>query len=334
MFTVYPLPRMEYRSLRDLREARKVALFTSAPAWDALGGSLDLPVLWRAEPVDATEELFLAYARELPDETEVIYAVGGGLPFDAAKFVASRRQLPLVGVPSALSTDAPWTPVSGVRRDGCVFYLHTGAPEKLYIDWEIISAAPPHVRATGFAEMAAIAIGLWDWRLAEERGLNPQVQRYVSYAAGVMGTMMQESLSIAARVGKGEIEALTQLLEMLALQVQLCSGLGHSRSQEGSEHYYAYSVENLTGNGLPHADLIGPGIVGMAAAQGQDPGPLREALRAVGVRLDRVSAENSITTLKGFSAYSKRHGLAYGIAHEFTSAHIQAFMNAVYIETP
>lgn len=330
MFTVFPLPKMEYCSLGEVREDRRVALFTSPPAWDALAGTLDLPVIWRSEPTDATEELFLAYAGEIPEETEVIYAVGGGLPFDAAKLVAFRRRLPLIGVPTAISTDAPWTPASGIRRDGCVFYLPTGAPDVLYIDWEIVTAAPPHVRATGFAEMTAIAIGLWDWRLAEKRGKNPHAQRYVAYAAGVMETMMRESLAIAERIGKGEVEALTRLLEMLALQVQLCSGLGHSRSQEGSEHYYAYSVENLTGHGLPHADLIGPGIVGMAAAQGQDPEPLREALQSVGVRLDRVSEQHSLTTLACLSEYSERHGLAYGIAHEFTPAHIETFMNAVY----
>jgi len=321
---------MEYVSLSQVFESRRTALFTAPPAWSALGNSLSLPIIWRADPSDATEEMFSMFAEQLPVETEVIYAVGGGLPFDAAKFAANLRNLPLVGVPTAISTDAPLTPASGVRRDGSVFYIPTGAPNLLYIDWDVISAAPPHVRATGFAEMMAIAIGLWDWRLADRRGKNPSLHTFAPYAAGVMEVMMRESIALASRIGQGEIEAMTRLLEMLALQVQLCSGLGHSRSQEGSEHYFAYSVENLTGHGLPHADLIGPGIVGMAAAQGQDPEQFREALAAVGVRLDQISAADSLLTLDGLSEFSTRHGLAYGIAHELTQEQIESFMQAVY----
>jgi glycerol-1-phosphate dehydrogenase [NAD(P)+] len=327
--TIYPLPRIEYQALEHVRERRPAALFTSGPAWEAVGGVLELPIVWRTDPGEAAEATFEALAADIPEETEVIYAVGGGLPFDAAKLAALRRGLPLVGVPTALSTDAPLTPASGVRRDGCVFYIPTGAPDLLYIDWDLIASAPPFVRASGFAEMMAITVGLWDWRFAETAGMNPADQRHLRYCDEVMRALHEESLRIARAAGEGEVMALQRLLEGLALQVQLCSGVGHSRAQEGSEHYFAYAVENLTGHGLPHSDLIGPGIVGMAAAQGQDPAPLREALLAAGVRLDQISADHALAALRELPAYSTRHGLPYGIAHAMTPERIDTAMRAM-----
>lgn len=330
MQTVFPLPRMRVSSVADVRESRSVALFTSGPAWDALGGALKLNEIWRAEPSDATETVFAELTAGIPEDAQVIYAVGGGLPFDAAKFAAHARGLPLVGVPTALSTDAPLTPASGIRRDGCVTYLPTGAPQELIVDWEVIAAAPAHLRATGFAEMLAITIGSWDWAFAERAGRNPAGQQYLRWAAETMAAMHRESLSIAAQVGAGEIEALKALFDMLALQVQLCSQIGHSRPQEGSEHYFAYSVENLTGHGLPHADLIGPGIVAMAAVQGQDHETLRAALLAAGIRLDRIPQAMGLETFNGLADYSTHHRLAYGIAHSLGEAEIETAMRAIW----
>lgn len=327
--TIFPLPRIELVSLDRVHEPRKAAVFTSAPSWEAVAGALSLPIVWRADPSEALEATFEALAADIPDEAEVIYAVGGGLPFDAAKIAAMRRGLPLIGIPTALSTDAPFTPASGIRRDGCVFYLPTGAPELVLIDWDLVAAAPSFVRATGFAEMMAITIGLWDWRFAEEAGKNPPEHRLLRYCEETMRALHEESLRIAPAVGKGEIGAMQRLLEVLMLQVQLCSGVGHSRAQEGSEHYFAYAVENLTGHGLPHADLIGPGIIGMAAAQGQDPVPLREALLATGVRLDQIEPEQTLATLRDLSGYATRHGLPYGIAHAMTPERMERALRAM-----
>jgi glycerol-1-phosphate dehydrogenase [NAD(P)+] len=323
------LPRIEYVALRDVRDDRRVGVFTSGPAWDALGGSLDLNVISRFEPPDATEQAFIDAADQIPAGAQAIYAVGGGLAFDSAKFAAHRRSLPLFGVPTAISTDAPLTPFSGIRRAGGVSYVSTPAPDLLYVDWDVISAAPLHIRATGVAEMVSIVTALWDWRFAEERGQNPPDQRVVAYAAALMATMAGDSLKLAARLGRGEVDALRQLLELLAVQVQVCSFLGHSRPQEGSEHYFAYSVENLTGPGLPHVDLLGPGILAMAAAQGQDPAPLREAMLAAGTRLDRISADHVRDTLATLPTYSMEHDLVYGVAHALTPDQIAAAFGAV-----
>ncbi len=276
---IHPLPTVHYTPLARWQEQRPAALVYSAAALRAArDASLRLPLAWQGEVTEATE----AHWRQLGTDLrgEVIYAVGGGLAMDAGKYLAQEHGLPLIGVPTAISVDAPWTWAAGVRRDGCVRYLETGPPQLLLLDFELLAAAPPQLRAAGICDVLSIATGLWDWRFAEREGRNSANERYVTYAAGAAEAILQGALACAAAAGRGAAAGLRQLCDCLALEVQLCNQLGHSRPEEGSEHYFAYAVENMMGKGLPHGDLVGPGIVLLAGLQGQDTAPLRDALRA------------------------------------------------------
>jgi glycerol-1-phosphate dehydrogenase [NAD(P)+] len=327
---IYPLPRIEMLSVADIREERPVALVTSGPAWEALDGALRLPQVWRAEPSDASLATFEEIAREIPDEARVIYAVGGGLAMDAAKLAAQRRGLPLVGVPTALSADAPLTPASGIRQDGCVVYLETAPPELLYVDWDLLARAPSWMRAAGICDLLSIASGVWDWRFAEERGRNTPDEAWMPYAAALARAILDEGLGCAASAGRGEVSGLRRLLELLALEVQLCNLIGHSRPEEGSEHYFAYAVEQWLGPGLPHGDLVGPGILAIAAAQGQDIAPLRRALLDAGVRLGRIPRDAAEQTLRGLPDYVQRHHLPFGVGHVLDQDRVAAALRSLW----
>ena len=138
---------------------------------------------------------------------------------------------------------------------------------------------------------------------------------YVAYADQVAAGILQGALDCAEAAGRGDRDGLKQLLDCLALEVQLCNQLGHSRPEEGSEHYFAYAVENELGEGVPHVTLVGPGIVLMAERQGPDVAPLRRALEACHVPLDRIPTAAVEATMRTLPHYVRRHGLPFGIAH-------------------
>ncbi len=327
--TIYPLPLMRELALSSVRETRPVALYTSGPAWEVVGPLLQLPEVWRAVPDEATEASFVEHARSIPSEAQVIYAVGGGLAVDAAKIAMRDRGLSLVCVPTALSVDAFLTPASGIRRDGCVFYLETGAPNMVILDYEVLAAAPSWVRAAGLGDVLSIATGLWDWEFAQREDHQAPGQEYQAWAAGIARHLLDEAIVIAEGAGRGDHAALARLLDLLALEVQLCNHIGHSRPEEGSEHIFAYSVENLTGHGLPHGDLVGPGIVGIAAAQGLDVAPLRHALEAGGARLHTIESSHVEQTISHLSEYAERHRLPFGIAHAMTADRQERALTAI-----
>ncbi len=313
---IWPIPTIEFISYSEWEESRPVALVTSQPAWEAVGERLRLPICWRAEPQRAQVDHWDALAVGL--RGDVVYAVGGGLVADAGKHLAARHNLSLVCLPTALSVDAFLTWASGVRENGCVRYSQTKPPDRLVIEWAVIAAAPASIRAAGICDVLSIATGSWDWRFAEERGMNPPGMEYLPWAEQVATGILQGALDCAEAAGRGDPAGLKQLLDCLALEVQLCNQLGHSRPEEGSEHYFAYAVESEVGPGQPHGALVGPGLLLMAERQGQEVTPLRRALEACHVPIDHLPASVIESTLRELGEYVRRHRLSYGIAHELS----------------
>ena len=145
-------------------------------------------------------------------------------------------------------------------------------------------------------------------------------------AEGVTGSI---SKFYADAAGAGDEGGLRRLIDCLALEVQLCNLIGHSRPEEGSEHYFAYAAESILGHGLPHGDLVGPGILVMAALQGQDTRSLRRALVACHTPLDTIPAEVIERTLRGLPHYCRAHDLPHGIAHDITDDMVSSAMSAL-----
>ncbi len=65
---------------------------------------------------------------------------------------------------------------------------------------------------------------------------------------------------------------------------------------------------------MRHGHLVGPGIVLLAALQGQGAGPPARALKGCAVPLDDAPPATIRRTLLELPAYSSRHGLPYGLA--------------------
>jgi glycerol-1-phosphate dehydrogenase [NAD(P)+] len=312
MRKIWNLPRVDYVRLHEHREARPVALVYSLEAWAVVEPRLRLDVASHLPVREATLAAWASLAEQA--EGAVVYAVGGGLAADAGKLVAARRGLPLWMIPTAISVDAPFTWASGYREGGAVRYLETTVAERLLVDLDVIAGAPERIRAAGITDVLSIATGAWDWQFAHERDRNPSGMSFQPWAHRIALEILELALDAATGAGRGAPEALRALLDALALEVQLCNQLGHSRPEEGSEHYFAYAVENHLGKGLPHGDLVGPGIVLAAALQGQPVDRLIGALRACHVPLDRIAPETVRATLLELPAYCARHDYPFGIA--------------------
>ena len=325
MKKIWNLPIVEFMPFQEIQETRSIVLVTSGPAWQAVSNRLKhLPIQEQVEPIEATTVHWDLLLTQLDDELtntqpRVVYAVGGGLVADAAKYMAIKLDLPLICLPTALSVDAFITSASGIRRDGCVYYIETKVPETLIIDLDVIAEAPAHVRSAGICDVLSIYTGLWDWKFAQERDQNPPEMTYIPWIAQAAQSILQGALDCAQAAGRGDHDGLKQLLDCLALEVQLCNQIGHSRPEEGSEHYFAYLVENYTGHGLPHGDLVGPGILIISAKQGQSTESVRKALEACQIPLDNIPPAIVEKTLAQLAPYSIKHKLPYGIAHELPS---------------
>jgi glycerol-1-phosphate dehydrogenase [NAD(P)+] len=311
------LPQTHLMPFSAVKEPRPALVVTSAPAWEAV--KEHLPGLNISAHVQVTQATTIAWdelaSRVTDQRPEIVYAVGGGLTADAGKYIARKLGLPLTVLPTALSVDAFITAASGIRRDGCVYYIETKVPENLILDLDIIAAAPVSIRAAGITDVMSIATGSWDWKFAHERGMNPPGMEFIPWVYDNAQSILRGVLDCAEAAGRGDKDGLKILYDCLAMEVQLCNQVGHARPEEGSEHYFAYCAENFTGHGWPHGDLVGPGILLMAHLQGQDVQKLASALRTCAIPLDRIPVEVTEQTLRDLPAYCRKHSLAYGLAH-------------------
>jgi glycerol-1-phosphate dehydrogenase [NAD(P)+] len=316
METIWNLPGIDFQPLHAIRESRPSAVLTGRRSWHAVNGQISLPVLVQAEPY-STDEVYLDnMAASLPDGVEVVYGVGGGQVADAAKYIAWKNGLPSVMVPTALSVDGFFTALVALRRSGSIEYVTTGPAERVIIDWDIVSAAPRYLRGTGIAEILSMTTGLLDWQFAEHAGQTTPDTRFQRWAATIAAGIAQQAYRIAADVGRGRVDALRNLLDLICMEVQLTNQLGHNRPQEGSEQYFAYAAEELLGDeGLPYADLVGPGILISATLHGQNTDAIRETLDSAGVRLDRLRETELVDTLLSMPEYLAKHDLPYSILH-------------------
>ena len=316
MKKIWNLPRVELASFGDIQETQPVLLVTSVPAWNAVKASLrGLNIVETITVKEATTEHWDPLLTMCKDQSSVVYAVGGGLTADAAKYFAVKLNIPLVVLPTALSVDAFITAASGIRRDGCVYYIETKPPEYLILDLDVIANAPATIRAAGITDVMSIATGSWDWKFAHEQGKNPAGMEFIPWVYDNAQSILNGVLDCAEAAGRGDRDGLKTLYDCLAMEVQLCNQIGHARPEEGSEHYFAYAVENEMGHGLPHGDLVGPGIKIMSRLQGQATGRYEAALKACNIPLDRIPQEIIERTLAELPAYCQKHGLAFGLAH-------------------
>ncbi len=318
MTTIWPLPTIEFRDLIHVEEARPVALLTGERSWAAVSPLVNLPLVVQAEPYRVETGYLDSLAGDLPPQVQVVYGIGGGMVADAAKYVGWKRGLPVVLVPTCLSQDGFLTALVAARGEGTVNYVTTGPAEKLIIDWEVVRAAPPNYRGAAIVELLTIVTGILDWKYAAERNRTTPETRFVPWAAGLMAGIAQQAFKIAAGVGRGNVESLRNLLDLLCMEVQLTNQMGHNRPQEGSEQYFAYAIEPRVAGGrhVPYADMVGPGILIAAALHGQDVNPIRATLESAGIRLNQLRTNDIVDTMKILPEYVRKHNLPYSILED------------------
>lgn len=321
------LPSIVRCAFTDINERRDAIVLTTEPAWSVVNGIAVNPK--QLIYVAGNTKAYIAALAEAC-EGEVVYGIGGGLAIDIAKYVASANGLPLVALPTILSTDAFLTDSTGVRENRCVRYLSAKAPDTVIIDMDILRNAPAAMRASGAADVLSIATAMWDWQEAEKMGENPPGQQSTPQTIDMGSTLLQTLLDNAREIGSGTPSGLKLLLDLLCMEVQLCHLCGHSRVEEGSEHYFVYAVENhLTstketrtesghGGGEPvlHGELVGLGILLMAALQSQPWVQYRHALECLQINYcpPAVSTDAIAETLINLSDYVAQHQLPYTIA--------------------
>lgn len=215
---------------------------------------------------------------------DALLAVGGGKAIDVAKYAGRQAGLPVVSVPTQLSTDGICSPISVLTDEsGHVESLSAQLPIAVVADIEMFASAPPRTTRAGLGDALANCTALVDWRLAASAG-REQVDDFAALLAQAAFEAVYGSDVGPLGHGKPEPDFLTRLLNALVLSGLAMEIAGSSRPCSGAEHLISHAIDRLLPGVAYHGEQVAFGALIAARLQGGDWRSLKRFLEAAGMR--------------------------------------------------
>lgn len=310
-----PFPLEERRATDVLGELGRMVVAVNDPPWSAIASDLPEPV-----SVVVAGDMELATLDHHADATaddgaEVVVGVGGGTALDTAKYLAWRRGLPLVQVPTITSVDAGFTDAVGVRDEGHVRYVGSIVPQVVLLDVDLVRSAPARLNRAGVGDVLSCHTALHDWRAAADAGHPPDWHEGAAALGRSLLAELEAALPDIAAVTPDGVRFLADAHRRIGAA---CTALGHSRFEEGSEHFVAYAHEHATGARHVHGELIAFAVVVVAHLQGNDPDRAQRIVRDAGIVAHPddlgIGRTGFVDTVVGLRAHARAQGLDIGVA--------------------
>ncbi|MBM3840995.1 MAG: iron-containing alcohol dehydrogenase family protein [Verrucomicrobia bacterium] len=238
---------------------------------------------------------------------DTVVGIGGGQAIDLAKYIAWKRGLRLVSVPTILSVDAFVTPAAGIRRGHRVEYVGQTSPDPLVIDYDLIRTAPPELNIAGVGDLLSIHTACFDWELAGRAGKSeyPFRAEDIAQARAILTDTMAKAGAIRACTDDG----LHAIVEGYMRVNTICLPAGHYRVEEGSEHYLFYELEERLERSFIHGWIVGLGIHLLSRLQENRHAEMVAFMDEVGLRyqpadmeIRRGDLEASLLNLRSYVA--------------------------------
>lgn len=266
--------------------------------------------------VAGMDEHVVSKSERSVEPVKAVLGVGGGAAMDMAKYVCWKRGIPLYLIPTIASVDAAVTSSVAVRVEGRVRYVGEVEPVVVGVDFPVVRGAPAHLNRAGVADILSIHTALWDWKRSSERGKDPYCEETAA-ASSAMLRRMEEGTADLQDVSEDGVKLLFDLYNE---NNDLCERWGNSRPEEGSEHFFAYNVEYVTGQDFVHGELVCLGVYVLSHIQNNRPEWVHDFISEVGVRYRlselNISTEAFRETLLTLKDFVEKEGLFYSVINE------------------
>ena len=301
---------------RDLAARHGPPLVITQPEpWASLEADLGI------EPaaVVMVEGLERAYLEDLVATLPAgpVLGIGGGSAMDAAKWLHWRRGVPLWQVPSLPSVNACFTHMVAVRDESGVHYSADAIPEMVFVDFDLMREAPPHLLRGGIGDVFTCHTARWDWEYAVARGHDPA---WDDFAAAESLRIVAQLHELAPQIRERSDDGIEGLMELHRLIGKMCDDYGHARFEEGSEHFFAYCFEYVNGRTIMHGEIGSLGVLILSAIQGNRPELAREIVATAGVRHRPedlgITWDEIDAALRALPAFVARENHWYSIAND------------------
>ena len=222
----------------------------------------------------------------LPDDGELVVAIGGGKALDASKYVALAKGLPLVLAPTVVSSGAiihgafgRW---EGRNLVGGLDQYPWVDSEDILVDYDVVLDAPGYLNTAGLGDVLSGYAGLAEWRRNSKLGIGPPwddavaapgIEHHAEIVSGFPGTLS----------GDGELTSDSVHFIMTALHQRDSRAVRHPAAP-GADHQFVVGVEMANDRSWVHGEMVALGAVIIAWQCDEEPETLLSWLDACLIR--------------------------------------------------
>lgn len=186
----------------------------------------------------------------VPEDADLLLAVGSGTVHDLTRYVSKQRQIPFVSVPTAPSVDGFVSTVAAMTWEGVKKTMPAQAPLYVYADTDIFGRAPERLIAAGVGDLLGKYVCLADWRIAHLLTGEYLCERVIALEEKALMEVKECLLG----EGFGDAASLEKLMYALLLSGLAMQMVGNSRPASGAEHHLSHFWEMEVDN--PHTDAL------------------------------------------------------------------------------
>ncbi len=174
-------------------------------------------------------------------DADLLIGFGGGVVLDVTKYVATKKSINYLAVPTALSNDGIYSPVASLKHDdGLRESIGVNVPLGIVIDLDIIKKAPIWTLRSGIGDLISNISSLSDWKIA--RKTNGEHVDDFSYTLASLATYSVFDHHSIDLCDISFIKKLAYSLVLSGLAMELAKS---SRPCSGAEHLISHALDRL-----------------------------------------------------------------------------------------
>ena len=197
----------------------------------------------------------------MPDDCDLMVAVGTGAINDMTRFFSFRNHRPFFTVATAAPMDGFASSLAVLNINHLKTSIEAQTPTAIIGDTEILKNAHYRMIAACLGDMLGKATCLCDWKLSKL--INGE--HYCGHIVELVEKCVQDVLANADKVQGRDPKVLGDIMEGLVLTGVAMSLYGNSRPASGCEHhmshYWEMMFEQAGERPVPHGTQVGVGTV-------------------------------------------------------------------------
>lgn len=181
---------------------------------------------------------------QLDGREELILAVGSGTIHDISRYIANKRGIPFVSIPTAASVDGFVSTVAAMTWNGFKKTFPAVSPTLVIADTDIFSKAPYRLTASGISDLLGKYTALTDWKIAHLVTDEYICDKVCDLERKAVNEVCRCLPDLRENVPEEQRQkAYEQLMYALLLSGLAMQMVGNSRPASGAEHHISHLWE-------------------------------------------------------------------------------------------